>query len=182
MAIDERPRYLLAARITKARGLKGEVVVVPTDGLPFLLREGMEAWVVPPPLRGIRQLAVCAVRDLAGAWGVTLEGVDSLECAAQLAGRSLLVEQSALAEANGPEPPSGSPVGCRVTDERFGALGVVTDVIHSAAHPIWLIEGPYGEVMLPVVEEFIIREDEDGITARIPDGLLDLALGVRHDG
>ena len=40
-----------------------------------------------------------------------------------------------------------------------------------AANDVWVIEGPFGEVLVPVVDEFVLACDDHGpIRVRVPDG------------
>lgn len=45
-----------------------------------------------------------------------------------------------------------------------------------AAHDVWVIDGPYGEVLVPVVDEIIVSYPEDAdeaIRTRVMDGLIE---------
>ena len=67
-------------------------------------------------------------------------------------------------------------IGRRVVDERHGELGEIREVIETAAHDVWVIDGPHGEVLVPVVDEVIVAypDDDDGvIRTRVMDGLLE---------
>ena len=55
------------------------------------------------------------------------------------------------------QPGCFSVVGRDVTDVTMGELGIVTDVMGGPAQDVLVIEGPWGEVLLPVVPE-IVRE------------------------
>ncbi len=168
--MDGNDAYSLVARVTKAQGLQGEVVVVPTDGLPFLLQEGLRLWVVPPSLEGVRQTQVLAIRSLAKGWGVMLEGVADVAAANELVGRHLLAVTDELPEYD--EVESASDIGLQVNDARHGRLGTIVDELHTPAHPLWVVQGPYGEVLIPVVDEFIINHHGDCVDVRLPEGLI----------
>lgn len=63
-----------------------------------------------------------------------------------------------------------------IVDERHGELGEIREVIETAAHDVWVIDGPHGEVLVPVVDEVIVAypDDDDGvIRTRVMDGLLE---------
>lgn len=66
--------------------------------------------------------------------------------------------------------------GLQVDDSKLGKIGRVSALLETAAHDIYVVEGDYGEVMIPAVEPFI---DEIDITAgrirvTLPAGLVDL--------
>lgn len=158
-------------RITRTHGLKGEVWLAPAADLPFVVPAGIDAWVVPPTpaLRATRILAVAE-----GPKGVrlTLEGVDSIAVASALTGRELRVSEGDLPEIV--DVDEFDPIGISVTDEGHGVLGEVTDVIITGANDVWVVEGRFGEVLIPVIEQVVLEIDEEACTARVLllDGLL----------
>lgn len=172
--------YRNVARVTKTQGLTGEVVAVPTAGLPFLLSAGMVVNLTPPPLRGIRVAKIEEVRPLAKGWGVRFEGVDDIGTASGLIGRMCLVRVDDLPSYEVEDEWDGC-IGYEVFDRRYGLLGIVVELLETKAHDVWVIEGPFGEVMLPVVDEFIeeIESPAGGVAGgRVnvcaPDGLIEL--------
>jgi len=54
-------------------------------------------------------------------------------------------------------------------------LGTVVDVIVTGANDVWVIDGPYGEVLVPVIDDVVRDVDEENGTARtrLLDGLID---------
>lgn len=92
-----------------------------------------------------------------------LEGVDSMEKADALRGTVLYAKREDL------KIPEGifliaELIGLPVFHEQTGEkLGELKDVIHPAATEIYVIKTEKGEAMVPVVEEFVKRVDENGI-------------------
>lgn len=66
--------------------------------------------------------------------------------------------------------------GFTISDVLMGDLGVVTQVEDSTANVLFCVEGPYGDLMIPAVEEFIADIDhaERHILMRLPEGLVNL--------
>ena len=62
----------------KTHGKRGEVVTVPVHGLPPMLREGLEVFVVPPALKGPRSLMVREADLGRSGQLVALEGVSGI--------------------------------------------------------------------------------------------------------
>ena len=61
-------------------------------------------------------------------------------------------------------------------DSIDAAEQIACEVIETAAHDVWVIDGPHGEVLVPVVDEVIVAypDDDDGvIRTRVMDGLLE---------
>lgn len=165
-------RYRIIASVDKPRGAKGEVVCCPVDGLPLLLQPGMTLWVVPPTLRGPRQVEVRSTKDGPRGQQVCLSGVDDLSCAEKIAGRYLLAREADLPSDLLLHDPHAL-VGLRVSDVTLGDLGAITAVMSGPAQDVWEVQGPYGTVLVPAVPEFLVKANEDLITMNLPSGLVE---------
>ena len=148
-------------------------MTVPVHGLPPLLREGLVVVVVPPPLKETRWHEVLSVTD-DGRQGslVLLSGCTGIADAEAVCGCTLLARVDDL-----PDDyllhDADALIGREVCDATHGSLGVINEVLMGAAQDVWVIEGPYGEVMLPVVSEFIDEVPQEGtIRVSVPDGTL----------
>ena len=165
--------YELVARVGKARGLEGEVTATTAGDLPFSVYAGLHVHVVPPTLQGPRELDVVSVCEGAGnTYQLRFEGVDTIDAAEQIAGRFLLAD---VRDLEGLDMPLRE-IGRIVIDERHGELGEIREVIETAAHDVWVIDGPFGEVLVPVVDEVIVTYPEDEsepVCTRVMDGLLE---------
>ena len=66
--------------------------------------------------------------------------------------------------------------GLTVVDSNLGELGILTSVLETSAHDLYVAKGSHGEVMFPAVEAFIDEIDiEHGqMKVSLPDGLIDL--------
>ena len=164
--------YRRAGRIQKAHGTQGEVVVAIGDGLSFGDLQGLEVWVVPPPAR-VRSYRIAEARQGPKGAIVALEGVTRAAEAHELSGRWLLAASDVL-----PAPPGAAAdlLGYAVSDVRRGHLGVVTDVIITGANDVLVVdEGPFGQVLLPVIDQVVIATDDEArtIAVEVLDGLID---------
>lgn len=168
-----RTEYELVARVGKARGLEGEVTATTAGNLPFSVYEGLHVHVVPPTLQGPRELDVISVSKGAGnTYQLRFAGIDTIDVAEQIAGRFLLADVRDLEGLDNPV----LEIGRMVVDERHGELGEIREVIETAAHDVWVIDGPYGEVLVPVVDEVIVSYPEaagEAIRTRVMDGLIE---------
>ena len=171
-------RYELIARVGKARGLEGKVTASAAAGLPFVLREGLSCHVVPPTRYGPRHLTIASVEELAG--GTLVLGfreVGSIEAAEQVVGRSLLANIEDL-EYEAEHEDLAWLIGCQVEDERYGALGSVAELIETPANDVAVVQGPYGEVLVPLIDEVLVQVPEsegEPLLTRVMDGLVDAA-------
>lgn len=164
--------YRRVGRIQKPHGTKGEVVVVPDGGLSFVQFRDLLVWVVPPPLHATPYRVTDA---RSGPKGVvlTLEGVSEAAAAHGLVGRWLLASAEDL-----PPVPEEDPdiLGYGVVDAIRGHLGVITDVIVTGANDVFVVdEGPFGQVLLPVIADVVRDVDHDAriVSVTLLDGLLD---------
>lgn len=177
-----RAEYELIARVGKTRGLEGKVTAQPAAGLPLCLHEGLEVHVVPPTLYGPRHMRIASVEELAGGQLVlSFQGVESIDDAEQLTGRWLL---AAVDELDLEDDPDWF-IGVSVHDERYGDLGRVVELIETPANDVIVVEGPYGEVLVPVIDEVIVEvPQQDGlpIVTHVMDGLIEAEPPAPADG
>lgn len=164
--------YRVIARVEKARGRRGEVVAVPADGLPALLRTGLSVCVVPPPLRGERwHEVVRADGDDAGQL-VALSAVGDRAAAEGLVGRHLLARTADL-PADLALRDARALLGREVRDEGAGPVGTISEVLRGPANDVWAVEGALGEVLVPVVPSVVSEVPGAGpILVRLPAGSL----------
>lgn len=166
--------FTAVGRIVKTHGLKGEVSVKAYAEASLELLTGIEVWLVPPP-RGLRTSEVLGVRPGPKGPILQLAGVDDIDAATQLSGCELLVPTDRLPDDWFQQPDSDDAVGMRVVDEERGFLGMVEEVIVTGANDVWVVEGPLGEVLIPVIDDVLLGYDEDSDTAtvRLLPGLLE---------
>ena len=164
--------YRRAGRIIKSHGTHGEVVVGIDSGLSFHDLAGLHVWVVPPVER-VRPFTIIEARQGPKGAIVTFEGVETAAEAHTLAGRWLLAHTESLPV---PGPEATDIIGYAVSDLTRGRLGHVTDVIITGANDVLVVDdGPFGQVLLPVIEQVIREVDHDGrsIVVELLDGLID---------
>jgi 16S rRNA processing protein RimM len=104
--------------------------------------------------------------------------VSSREQAEALRGQELCIRADALAAL-----PEGSYyvrdlTGCAILDEAGSVLGELCDVLQSGAQDLYEIRRPDGKTFLiPAAGPFILHVDTERkrVTARVPEGLMELA-------
>jgi 16S rRNA processing protein RimM len=106
---------------------------------------------------------------------VAFEGIDGIEVAKNLSGCEILVPTDELPEGFEVPEEADDVVGMMVADEKRGLLGKVVDVIVTGANDVWVIEGAFGEVLVPVIEDVLVGYDDDSDTmlVRLLPGLID---------
>jgi 16S rRNA processing protein RimM len=166
--------FVPLGRIVKTHGLAGEVSVIATDGLPLERLVGVHVWFVPPP-GIIRTSFIVGVRPGPKGPLVKLDGVDGPDAAAALRGCTMLAAASDVPEDITPEE-EDDLTGVRVFDEQRGDLGVIDEVLVTGANDVWIVRGgPFGEVLIPVIEQCIVGVDLESMTAtvRLLPGLIE---------
>jgi 16S rRNA processing protein RimM len=170
--VAESP-YVPLGRVVKTHGLKGEVSVAQAPGLPLSSLLGVEVWIVPPPA-GVRSGRIESVRPGPKGPLVKLSGFDDLDAARGMSGCELLVNRSDLPGSWTEDPAVDDVIGIVVEDEAHGVLGTITEVIETGANDVWVVEGPYGEILVPVIDDVLVESDcdEGHVRVRLLDGLM----------
>lgn len=166
--------YINVARIARTHGKKGEVVVAALDGLPFCLCEGMRVCLTPPSLHGERFRTVERVGS--GETPLVLfSGVRDLNDAEGLVGKQVLALRAEVPEVVA-ERAVLDCVGCPMVDDVRGPVGTVVELMQLPANDVWRVDGgPYGEVLVPVVDEVVraLPGDADGaVLVHLMPGIL----------
>ena len=154
------PELLEVGRITKAHGLRGEVVVfLSTDRV-----ERLDPGSVLHTTRG--ELVVAASRAHQDRWIVQFEGVLSREAAEALRGTELLADAIDVPDALWVH----ELVGAEVVEVDGTARGRVAAVVANPADDLLELEDG---ALVPV--GFVVERDAEGrIVVDVPEGLFDL--------
>ncbi|WP_288735842.1 ribosome maturation factor RimM [uncultured Enorma sp.] len=164
------------ARVVRPHGRAGEVIVRPVRGLPFCIEPGLEVALTPPALGRDRFCRVEAVADDPQGGRVRFSGIDTIDAAEAVRDCYVLARRNDV-ELGALDAPWEELLGRHLADARFGDLGAIAQVIETPANDVWQVEGAFGEVLVPVIEQVVREIPETGdIPVRIMDGLIDPAL------
>ena len=111
---------------------------------------------------------------------VKLEGVDSESDARLILRKSVYLPDQILPELEGTNFYDHEVIGFHVNDERFGAVGVLKQVIDFKSNPLLQIEGPKGqEVLVPLLKDTVVSIDrkKKSMSIQSPEGLIELYMG-----
>jgi 16S rRNA processing protein RimM len=157
--------------IARAHGIKGQVIVNPeTDFLEARFRPGATMFTPRGPL------TLTTVRFQNGRPVIGIEGVETMNDAARLAGLELRVPREELAVL----PPGmfyhHDLVGCQVVTGGGETVGAVERVEGTAGGSRLVVAGANGEIQIPLATDICRTIDVAGkrIVIDAPDGLLDL--------
>ena len=140
-------------------------------GLPFVLREGLTVALTPPALKRDRFCTVLSVNRQGAEALVRLSGIDTMSDAEAVAGCYVLARDADL-DLGPLDAAADDLIGRAVLDARYGLLGGIEDVMELPANDVWVVRGPAGEVLLPVIPEVVDNvPDEGAVSVRVPRGL-----------
>lgn len=170
--------YANIARVIKARGLEGKVLVRCAEGLSFCLYEGLEVHIVPPTLFGVRHGRITELKQLDEQSAVVaLEGLDSIDDAEELAGRYLLARRSELDLE--PLDDINTLLGRGVVSDDGRMLGAVSEYLETNANDVLVVErAEGGELLIPIIDDTIVDvplgDEEEPIVVHLLEGLEEL--------
>ena len=162
-----------SGQIVGTHGLRGDLKVRPLSGDPVSLLSAVKVFLRLPdgrlhgaePLRQTLHKGIVLLR---------LSGFESLTAAEGLKGCLVLLDRELLPELDSDEFYWHQIEGSTVVDRQYGEIGHLKSMFTTAAHDTWVVEGVSGEVMIPVVAEFVVAIDVEQkmIEVDLPTGLI----------
>ncbi|MCW8858414.1 MAG: ribosome maturation factor RimM [Deltaproteobacteria bacterium] len=160
-------------KIVGTHGLRGDVKVHLTAGDPDPL---MAVQQVNLNLPAGEQLKLGIVRQVVHKGQVLLrfKGYDSINQVEQMVGGRVLIAESELPDLDDGEYYWSQLNGLQVVDLEKGTIGHLKKIFTTAAHDTYVVQGPYGEILIPAVKEFILAIDleEQIMQVALPQGLV----------
>lgn len=103
-----------------------------------------------------------------------LRGHENINLAEPLVGNEVWMRLDELEDLSEGENYWHELEGLEVYDRRSGLLGRLDNIFTTAAHDVYVVNGPYGEVLIPAVEAFVLTVDlEQGrMDVDLPEGLV----------
>ncbi len=175
---------LTVGRVVKAHGIGGELVVeVRTDDPAARFAPGNTLRAKQARGGGERDYVVESAREHGGRLLVRLAGVDERDAADALRGSLFVVDSDDLPPIDEPDTYYDHQLeGLHVRTTTGQEVGVVTEVLHTAAGELLAVRGgDGGEVLVPFVSAIVTSvslDDRSGkgvVEIDPPEGLLDLA-------
>lgn len=166
---------VLVGRIARPHGLKGQVVVNPeTDFAEERFATGAILWTRSD--RGDEQLAVAFSRMQGSRPVLGFHGIERIEDAERLAGQELRVPEGSLQPLGDGVYYQHQLIGCVVETAAGQRVGDVARVEGGAAGSVLAIDGPKGEILIPLAVDITTQIDVAAkrIVVNPPAGLLEL--------
>lgn len=171
--VPQEDRLVAVGSISRPHGIKGEIRLNPEPGVERVLAAIKTFYVRGP--QGIIPLRPRRVRWSNKYVIMGFDGYRSRNEAERLKGLSLYVDAGELPDLRQGELYQYMGLGARMVTESGELLGTVVGIIDSSAHPILKVAGPKGEILFPVVPDFVISVSEDGreMVVVLPEGLIE---------
>ncbi|BBZ48699.1 ribosome maturation factor RimM [Mycobacterium heidelbergense] len=170
---------LTVGRVVKAHGIGGEVVVeIRTDDPAARFAPGNTLRAKNSRSGEERSFVVDQAREHGGRLLLRLAGVNDRESADALRGSLFVVDSDDLPPIDEPDTYYDHQLeGLRVRTTTGCDIGVVAEVLHTAAGELLAVRRDSSEVLVPFVGAIVtsVSLDEGLIEIDPPDGLLDLA-------
>ena len=168
-----RLEFFCAGVVKGTHGLRGDLKVRPVTEDSTSLLEAKE--VVFRKADGTLLTHVPVRTALhKGAVLLRLQGLESLDEVQHLLGSEVLMPFRDLPQPDEDEFYWFQLKGLKVVDRTRGELGVLEDMFTTAAHDVYVVQGPLGEVLIPAVREMVLRIDleEALMEVDLPEGLV----------
>jgi 16S rRNA processing protein RimM len=175
LGIDTWDDMVLVGRIARPHGIRGQVIVTPdTDFVDERFHTGATMWCRTP--QGDETLTVASMRVQKGRPIVAFAGFATIESVKRLSGCELRVPEASLQPLAEGTYYIHQLVGCVVDTVDGNRVGTVTRVDGGAAGSLLVIDGPRGEVLIPLVAYMCVEIYPEGRRIRVSttEGLLGL--------
>ena len=161
----EKKQYIEAGRIVNTHGVAGEVKIEVWLDSPQLLKSFKRCFI------DRREVKLLSARVHKGFLIVKLEGVEDVNAAMALKGRTVFIDRADA------RLPKGAfflqdIIGASVVDESGSEIGKLVDVMETPASNVYVVKGER-EHLIPAVPEFILSTDADNgiITVHLIEGM-----------
>jgi len=156
---------VVIGRIARPFGVRGEVKVVSPNQSSDRLN-GLKSIVVDMKV-GYRRFKVDNIFDAGGSLRYKLRGFDSPESVSVLTGSEIIIPATERMEPGDDEYYIDKLVGCSAVSDDDEELGIIVEIWQHSAQDIWVIDGQFGEILVPAVKEFILDVDMKKHTIRV---------------
>lgn len=161
----EKKQYIEAGRIVNTHGVAGEVKIEVWLDSPQFLKSFKRCFIDK------REVKLLSARVHKGFLIAKLQGVEDVNAAMALKGRTLFIDRSDA------RLPKGAfflqdIIGASVVDEQGSEIGKLADVMETPSSNVYVVKGER-EHLIPAVPEFILSTDaENGIiTVHLIEGM-----------
>lgn len=174
------PRFLVIGRVIKPHGVRGEIrVEIHTeDPDRFNLLDSVYIGLDEP-----KEVGIESVRFHKSWVLLKLHGYNDRDTAATLRSQWLQIPESLALPLEDGQVYLYQVLDLEVWTEDQRYLGRVTEIMETKANDVLIVQGPYGEILLPETEEVIVDIDIEAerITVNLLSGLIDQSVLSKDD-
>jgi len=160
-------------KVVGIHGLKGDLKVRPHSGDPELLLSA-ESLCLRLPKGEMLAVSPCRQKLHKGQVLLRLQGYESINLVEELVGSTVLLPEDQFPELDENEYYWHQLEGLQVIDRRAGPIGCLQSMFSTAAHDTYVVDGEYGEVLIPAVGRFILEINLETRVMKVdlPEGLV----------
>lgn len=172
MAIRE-DEWFCAGVVRGTHGLRGDLKVRPVTDDSASLLEAEELEFRKADGAALRLVPVRASLHK-GHVLLRLKGLEHIDEVQHLVGCEVFMPFQDLPELDEDEFYWFQLEGLKVIDRSRGELGALKEMFTTPAHDVYVVRGPYGEILIPAVEQMIVRVDLEArcMEVDLPEGLV----------
>ena len=167
-------KYLLVGKIAKPHGLKGEVKIYCFSGQPENFLEYKELTLCDVKGRLTDPIAVSRSRVQGKTAVVQFAGITNRTAVENIEGYEVLLLKEHLPKTKPGEYYWHQYEGKQLVDKDGGCIGTVKELFNNGAQDILVVVTQNDEVLVPVIDDFILKETADTVVVDLPPGLLEI--------
>lgn len=154
------PRYLVVGRVLRPHGIRGELRVEILTGFPDQLGRHEAFYLAhPASAEDVTRYTVERLRVRGNVMLLKLHDCESRNAAEQLRGMLVQIPREHAAPLQEGEYYQFQLIGLRVETDEGTWLGRIVEVLETGANDVYVASGPFGEVLLPAIEEVVRQID-----------------------
>ena len=165
-------------KVAKKFSFKGEVLVYLDTDEPELY-ENMESVFVEINNNLVPFFILNSALHKGDFLRVRFEDVDNEDEADAIMNKAVYLPLTKLPKLEGNKFYFHEVIGFTAEDQRLGDIGTIVSINDSTAQPLFEIMKGETEILIPMIDDFIIKIDRDNkkVILNTPEGLVDLYLG-----
>lgn len=172
--MDDRSEKLLEiGKIIGTHGLRGDLKVRLHSEDPEILLATEKIYLHLP---SGERLTATPVRQTKHKGQVLLrmQGFESINLVEHMIGGLVMLPEDQLPELEDDEFYWTQLRGLQVVDRQRGPIGKIQKMFTTPAHDTYVVNGPFGEVLIPAVAQFVLEVDLQGqvMNVDLPEGLI----------